>query len=276
MARNLEYYVAQLDHWPFEVGVDLSLKGSEKREELPFRAHIRLELNHPTDDGLCTAEEEALLVAVQEEILSSLDANDFCFVASVTHRNARTMVLYLREEPGEDSPINEVMEKVQTHKSRVMWEEDRAWAEYTDVLLPSENFQHQIRDRHLLKEFERQGDDCSEVHCIEPRFNVADEKKAEELAASLKDAGFGVKEITKVEANGNSSWRLVATAESPLGLAVLDEFRPTWLSLAREAGAQYDGWSAEVIPVAGDNNNTGCSGHLSGREEDYEGVERPQ
>ena len=110
MSQNLEYYVAQLDHWPFEVGVDLNLNSSERRNDLPFRAHIRLELNHPTDDGLCTAEEEALLVAVQEEIISGLAPEDHCLVAAVTHRNARTLVLYLREEPNESSPINAVME----------------------------------------------------------------------------------------------------------------------------------------------------------------------
>ena len=57
---------------------------------------------------------------------------------------------------------------------------------------------------------------------------------------------------------------------SPLGLAVLDEFRPRWLDLASGAGGRYEGWSAELIPVSGANNNHGAAGHLSGRDEDYE------
>ncbi len=278
MSRNLEYYVAQLDQWPFEVGVDLNLDTTVRKNGLPFRAHIRLELNHPTDDGLCTVEEEALLVAVQEEILCQLNSEDHCFVASVTHRNARTLVLYLREEPDSQAPINKAMEKVQTHKSRVMWEADAEWGEYNDVLLPSENFRHQIKDRHILKELERQGDDCSEIHSIEPRFNIAEREHADQLAKALQESGFKVKEIIKAEecANGDGEWRLTASAQSPLALAVLDEFRPVWLDLAEKLDAKYDGWSAEVIPVDGDNNNTGCDGHLSGKAEDYENVTKPE
>ncbi|MFT7619820.1 MAG: regulator of RNase E activity RraB [Planctomycetota bacterium] len=276
MSRNLEYYVAQLDHWPFEVGVDLNLDVSNCKKELPFRAHIRLELNHPTDDGLCTVEEEALLVAVQEEILSELDAKDNCFVASVTHRNARTLVFYMRQAPDSSAPINEAMEKIQTHKSHVMWEDDADWTEYSDVLMPSENFRHQIKDRSVLREFERRGDDCSELHNIEPRFAVSDAKSADALAEALRESGFGVKEIVQSENNGNSGWQLTGLAQSPLALAVLDEFRPVWLNLADKVGAEYAGWSAEVMPIDAEHDNTGCDGHLSGKAEDYTDVSKPE
>ncbi len=275
MSRNLEYYVAQLDQWPFEVGVNLGLEPSAQKSELPFRAHIRLELNHPTDDGLCTKEEEALLLAVQEEILATLSPENHCFVASVTHRNARTLVVYLRDEPDENAEINKVMEKVETHASKVMWESDPEWAEYTDHLFPSENFLHQIKDRRLLKEFDRRGDDCSEIHNIEPRFMMKSKEAAEALSSSLAESGFAVKEINKLEGDDSFSWCLIASAQSPLALAVLDEFRPIWIELATKADAKFDGWSAEVVPLDGGHDNTGCDGHLSGKAEDYEGAVKP-
>lgn len=275
MRSTFEFYMAKLDGWPFEVGVDLAAHDDERCAKMPYRWHLRFELNHPNEDGLASAEEEALLLAIQEEIEAALPEEGCRFVAAVTHRNAHTLVIYSNRLPEDGHPILKALEGIETHTTRVLHEEDASWDEYQDVLYPSAAFLHQIKDRRILREFERQGDDCGEVHSIEPRFVGLDKDGADRLAAALQERGFGIKGIDEVGQNGQCEWQVTAAAESPLALPILDDFRQTWMTLAEEAGGRYDGWSAELIPVTGANNNTGCDGHLSGVAEDYEGAVEP-
>jgi len=276
MRSTFEFYVAQLDGWPFEVGVDLGPGKEARFESMPFRWHLRFELNHPDANGLASAEEEALLLTIQEEIESAMPDDGCRFVAAVTHRKAHTLVIYSDSLPKDGHPILKALEGIQTHTTRVLHEEDPKWDEYRDVLFPSTGFLHQIKDRQVLREFERQGDDCGEVHSIEPRFVGLSKEGADGLTTALKSKGFSIKGVDEIGLNGQRDWQVTAAAESPLALSILDDFRQTWMGLAEEAGGRYDGWSAELVPVTGANNNTGCDGHLSGVSEDYvENIDNP-
>ncbi len=143
-----------------------------------------------------------------------------------------------------------------------MTADDPSWEEYRTILYPSDNFLHQIKDRRILKEFEKRGDDCCEVHSIEPRFVGLSQDGASGLAKALEERGFGVKGIDEVGANGNREFNVTGVALSPLALPILDDFRGVWIYLADSNGGRYDGWSAEVVPVDGHNYNTGARGHL--------------
>ena len=246
---NFDYYLASLDQMPFHVGVDMQLRDQTPQPDLPYRAHIRLELNHPTVDGLATLEEVALLREVEQQILGVLPAESFKLVAHVTHRSARTMIVYMRDEPIDDSDIvKSILGATESHAIRVIYEVDPEWTEYRDVLYPSERFEHQIRDRHVLDRFEKEGDDCARNHEIEPRFSGLEQEAAEKLKADLEEKGFKVLEVKEVGLNGNREWQVMAQAISPLALAILDDFRECWIALARKHGGHFDGWSADVMP----------------------------
>ncbi|MEZ6196222.1 MAG: DUF695 domain-containing protein [Planctomycetota bacterium] len=260
MRPNFEYYMASLDQWPFEVGVDLTARDRAPVAGKPFRVHLRLELNHASDDGLSTKEEDALLALIEDEILATLDPDGYELVASVTHRKARTLVLYSSRRPEDDPAIARALEKIETHTTKVMCEEDPGWDEYAEQLYPDTEMMHQIQDRRVLREFERCGDDAAEMHVIEPRFIGLDEAGAKALSESLSNLRYEIREMRR---GAGDEWIVTAAVKSPLGLAVLDEFRHTWLELARQTKGAYQGWSAEVVPVSGKNNNPGLGGHLN-------------
>jgi hypothetical protein len=250
MRPHFDYYIASLDRWPFHVGVNLELKEKAPLKALPWRAHVRIDLNHPTADGLCTQGEEAQLYDVEDAILSRLRAGEHCFVSQVTHRSRRTMVVYVKEQPKDGDPLYDALAAIATHTAQMIeCVHDPEWTEYREVLYPLPNFEHQIRDKKKLAHFEREGDDCAQLHAIEPTFIVKEPAGAEKLAAELKNAGFHVKGVTKVAEKGVKGWRVTAQVESPLALAILDDFRETWLELATKAGADYEGWNAELVPV---------------------------
>lgn len=269
MTMKLESYLSSLDGWPFEVQVDLAARERAPVAELPHRLHLRLELNHPTEVGLASAEEAALLSVIQEELLARVSASEAVLVAAVTHRKARTLVFYCAMGADTDGhPIQAAIDVVETHKTSLQSEQDPEWAEYLNVLYPDDNFLHQIKDRRVLKEFELRGDDCGEVHSIEPRFVGLTAEGAKGLASDLEKLGFDVKDMNESGLNGSREWIVTGIARSPLALPILDDFRANWINLARNAGGRYDGWSAEVVPVDGQNNNTGCSGHLFPEDND--------
>lgn len=249
MRPYFEYYTANLDRWPIEVGVDLTLHESAPIEGLQYRAHLRFNLNHPTADGLCCQEEAALLFAVEEEVLASLKEGSFSYAALVTHRERRTMILYLREEPSEGHPILKAVKRVETHTSLLQMESDPEWQEYKEFLYPDEGFRHQIKDRRVLQEFERRGDDPARLHSLEPVFTGLDEESALTLRQALEAVGFMVGDVSDVSQNGVANWSVVGKVKSPLALSILDDYRGIWMDLAAQHGGHYDGWSAEVLPV---------------------------
>ncbi len=249
MRPYFEYYTANLDRWPIELGVDLALIEKAPIAGLTHRVHLRLNLNHPTADGLCCQEESALLLAVEEEILSSLPKDSFCYVAHVTHRGRRTIILYMDGMPQPGQPLLDAVERVETHTTLLQFEEDPEWKEYLEYLYPNEGFRHQIKDRRVLKEFERRGDDPARNHSIEPVFSGLDEQGALELRKALESVGFMVGDVANVSNNGVTSWRVIGKVKSPLALSILDDYREIWMALAKEQGGHYDGWSAEVLPI---------------------------
>ncbi|MEE9391723.1 MAG: DUF695 domain-containing protein [Planctomycetota bacterium] len=264
MRPNFDYYMARLDDWPFEVGVDLSVREAVPIDGLQFRLHVRLGLNNPSDDGLSTKEEDALLALIEDEMLHTLDSADYRFVAAVTHRKARTLVFYSRHSQMEGEAIHKVLTDAKTHNAKVISEEDPEWTEYTDVLYPNEEMLHQIMDRKVLKEFDRRGDDPASIHAIEPCFVNLCEEGVEICRSGLEAEGFVVTDVSETSRNGTGAkeFSLKARVKSPLGLAILDDFRHSWLSIAKKAKGSYRGWSSELVPISGDNNDHGLGGHL--------------
>lgn len=257
MRPHFDYYIGALDRWPFHVGVNLALKSAAPVSGLEWRAHVRIDLNHPTADGLATNGEEAELYEVEDKILSHLKREDYCFVSQVTHRNRRTMVIYLREKPEENSKLMTGLESILNHKTAIIdCVHDPEWSEYKEVLYPQPNFEHQINDKKRLKEMERSGDDCSRLHAIDVSFHAPTPQAAEKLAAELKLVGFGVKSVLRAGGSESQGWRVIAEVESPLALSILDDFRETWFDTARRAGCRFDGWNAEIVPVEADGRPT--------------------
>lgn len=253
MRPHFDYYIGSLDRWPFHCGVNLSLKDAAPLEGLVWRAHVRIDLNHPTADGLATNDEEAELYNVEEQILARLAGDEHCFVSQVTHRNRRTMVIYLKTEAKEGHPLVQGIASVTTHKAAMIeCVNDPDWSEYLEFLYPQPNFEHQIRDRKTLKVMEERGDDCSRLHNITAEFWASDPAIAEKLAAEMKQLGFPVASIVKAEGADKGGWRITGIVKSPLAIAIIDDFREKWLALAESTGARYDGWRAEIVPVESD------------------------
>ena len=240
----VEYYITQSDEGSVKTELEIDYLDDAPQAERPWLVWAFLQLKEVDEDGLPT---EASMKGLSEVIeqLSERVSQEIDGIRVGQRFEEGWLELYFYA-PSAKKFQNIVAEVVGSdYALDVGTARDAKWEHYLYTLYPNALMLQQIQSRHILQEFQEEGDDFTKVREVEHYLGFLTEGHAKRVAEALSLQGFVEKAISynSSEEYGNT---LVVTKEHNLDKSLLEELAFMLITTAEKEHGIYVGWSSGV------------------------------
>ncbi|MDP5172276.1 MAG: DUF695 domain-containing protein [Bacteroidia bacterium] len=238
-----EFYFCSIEKHPASIMVDLAWE-----EFAPVRGHaelveVELLLLSPDGDGLSDTSEAPRLFAMEDQLAAGMAKSlNAWYVGRLTGKGKRVFYFYTPTSMDISHAVDATLEDFPEYNWLVKHQYDPEWTLYRELLLPSEEEAHLIRNRRAFDELARRGDTFSARRPVNHQFTFPTQKQAESF---LKKAGMG--SIAYQTEPKDSGTTLTFSTTHAMMRAELDEITWDFAQLAKSCKGSYLGWRSEVV-----------------------------
>ena len=240
MAHGWDTFIVRLDEQT-SGSIVLDLDASpDASPGLDTLLTARIELSHPGDHGMSTADEESDLAMVEdafEEYVSTQLTGRY--VGRITFRGRRVFYAYV---PG-SADVERGAIGFSGYEAILKTDEDPDWERFFRDLYPADDEFQCIMNRRVVAKLEESGDDLAVAREVEHWAYFDDAADAEAFAAAGVEAGYALRQRAEVEGRHKVQLHRV----EPVDLDSIDASTLTLFELARDHHGHYDGWETSVV-----------------------------
>lgn len=247
MNDNWNSYFCEVDGKVASIFLDLGLRGAAPAKRKPWLLWVRTYLMIPRADGLPSSDDQfQLLHSVEDKLVGAVSAAcKAVFSGRITTDGRREFYFYAQGQNNFQAAVEGTMDAFPEYKFEVGAEPDPDWSHYLNVLYPSDEDMQRIKNRGVLEVLEQKGDNPAITrdvwHWLYFR-SAADRRLAASKAGALGYTVDGTSKDSKYPLPfGLTLKRKQEATPEAIDDAVIELFR-----LAKEAGAEYDGWDTSV------------------------------
>lgn len=240
-----EFYFCSIEKHPASIMVDLAWE-----PHAPVRGHAELvevefALLSPDADGLSDTSEAPRLFALEDQLATAMSEDlNALYVGRLTGKGRRVFYFYAPTTLRVESLLGHTMQDYPEYLWFIRYQHDPAWKMFFELLLPSEEEAHLIKNRRALDELAQRGDQLQMKRPLVHQFTFPGEKQVQSF---LKKAAKSPKEGKVSEEKGH--WALCLTTQSSMLRQELDEQTWTFAQQAKAAGGTYLGWKTDIVKV---------------------------
>jgi uncharacterized protein (TIGR01619 family) len=243
---DFDVYFAMVDDMPATFLVDLAAGRNAPVETHDTRVQVRVTIQQPDEDGMCTREELEALGTVEDAMVAFLEERfDAIHVGHMISDGAMYVVAYASGEAvGEPE---QVFDDFDPGDYEIGWivEHDPEWGMLIEFMYPDTYAMQVIQNRRLLNVRAEHGDDPTLTHAVDHAARFETQAQAEAAAEDLRKAGFT---IDSVAANDDGSgWSVCFQRDERLDGDRPDAFCVEILDLLAAHEGNYDGWGAMIM-----------------------------
>jgi uncharacterized protein (TIGR01619 family) len=231
------------------VALDRSLRPKAPMASRPHLLWVKIQLRAPKPNGLSDRSESQALSGIEDQLSSQLKAACRAIEAGrVTTAGHRELYYYGADDAGFQGAVSAVMKQFGAYRLDMGSKTDPGWRQYLDVLFPAgEDFQ-KMSNMDVLGSLLDAGDTLEAVREVRHRIYFGAAADRQQFAAKVQALGYRIGR----EADGPADFpfgleiaRNQGVTPRQIDDAVLELYR-----LAKQAGAEYDGWEAALVAPA--------------------------
>lgn len=244
LPASWEFYFCSIEKHPASIMVDLAWE-----EHAPVKAHpelieVNIPLLSPDDDGLSDTTEAPRLFALEDQLAAGISSGiNGWYVGRMTGKGKRVFYFYAPTSLDARRVVERTLEDFPEYNWVVTHQFDPHWKLYQELLVPSEEEAHLIRNRRALDELVRRGDKLSKDRPITHQFRF---QQQAHLDYFLKKSGIGNRDKIDIREE-NTGLILKTTRRGSIERSKLDETTWDFAQLAKGFKGQYLGWRSEVV-----------------------------
>lgn len=224
--------------------VDLAWEAHAPVKAHPELIEVTIPLLSPDDDGLSDTSEAPRLFALEDQLAAGISAGiNGWYVGRMTGKGKRIFYFYAPTSLDARREVGKTLEDFPEYNYDVTHQYDPNWKLYCELLVPSEEEAHLIRNRRALDELARRGDALDRKRPIAHQFKF---QHRANLDYFLKKSGIGGRDKIDIQEEG-STLLLQITRRGTMERSTLDETTWDFAQLAKSFKGQYLGWRSEVI-----------------------------
>jgi uncharacterized protein (TIGR01619 family) len=247
VAEHWDSYFTNVNGVLASIALDLEIRKSIPDPSKPNLLWIWVYMESPREDGLSSDGEFEALCAI-EDCLTKVMADRFggVFCGRITTDGRREFYYYASSSDQLEAVVKDAMGQFRDYEFDCGSEPDPKWAQYLNVLYPSDEDRQRMENRHVLDVLERKGDTLQKPRDVWHWIYFRDQKDREEF----RDA------VTQLEYRLQSN-HTREDSEFPIGICIvrfqsvkLNEIDDAVIELFRLANmhnGDYDGWETKVI-----------------------------
>jgi|SRR5690348_1149706 len=245
--EDWNFYLCNVNGAPASIFLNLALHRVAPDRSRPILLWLSIHLRWPHENGLSDTSELGPLSAI-EEMLSEVmrDRFDAIYCGRITTEGRREFYFYGSHSDGLDSAVEVAAERSRSYQFESGFKEDKSWKLYSEVLYPSDEDGQRIKSRKVLDLLQERHDTLRRprdvLHWIYFR-SEADRMNFQKAVMALQ---YRV-QSTSVNEDYDFPFALCIVRFQSVSPEEIDDAVIELFRLARDHGANYDGWETEVI-----------------------------
>lgn len=244
MPASWEFYFCAIEKHPASMMVDLAWQPHAPVNAHPELIEVNLPLLSPDEDGLSDPSEAPRLFALEDQLAFGMSSHlNGWYVGRMTGKGKRIFYFYASTSMDVQREVNLILEDFPEYNWVVNHQYDPEWKLYRELLVPSEEEAHLIKNRRALDELARRGDRLQRPRPITHQFRFEAETQ---VSSFLQQAGLNREKEVSVWTT-EEGIQVSFTRESGVERHILDEVTWDFAQLSRKSGGSYLGWRSEVI-----------------------------
>ena len=242
--EDWNFYLTQIDDKPASISLNLALKKLIPVKEKTNLSWISVKLSLPTENGLITNEESAILFEIEDKILAKINPSNALYIGRMTNNGYRDFYFYSKNAESFKIEAEKISIEYPKYEISVHSKEDKNWNGYLDIYPNEMDFQS-ISNRSVLENLEKNGDDLTKAREVFHWIYFNNEIDRKKYIDEVVKENFEVAEKTydkKIEL----PFGLQIKRIDYVGYDKIDEYTLYLWKLAQEKNGDYDGWETSV------------------------------
>lgn len=242
-----EIYITYVDDRPAVILVDIGVSAVAPLPGLSKLVWLWVYLESPDDQGFPTDEEDEMLNDVEDAITDALEGIGTRYVGRITTDGRREFYFYASDT----QPFYEVVSKAVLSVSDYQFEidetDDVSWSHYQDVLFPTPEDFHQIRNQHVIARLQDEGDSIVKPRKVDHYANFKSETDREAFIAEAQSQGYETVSRPTLKDDAEMPYSVGLLREHAVDEQTIDEITFELFELAQKHHGEYDGWGSPVV-----------------------------
>jgi len=228
------------------VALDRSLRPKAPLASRPHLLWVKVQLRSPKPNGLSDRSELQALAGIEDQLSSQLKSVCRAIEAGrVTTAGRRELYYYGADDAGFQGAVAAVMQKFNAYTFDMGSTADPEWRQYLNVLFPTgEDFQ-KMSNMDVLGSLIDAGDTLQPVREVRHRIYFGAPTDRQQFAAKVKGLGYRIGR--EAEGPGDHPYGLEIARDQSVTPKQIDDAVLELYRLAKQAGAEYDGWEAALV-----------------------------
>lgn len=244
MPASWEFYLCVIERYPASMMVDLAWHPHAPVRQYPVLLEVDVSLLIPDEDGLSDPREAQRLFALEDQLAVGMSANlNGWYVGRMTRKGKRIFYFYAPTSTDVQQEVHKILGNFLEYNWMVIHQYDPQWILYRELLVPSEEEAHLIKNRRALDELVRRGDRLKRPRPITHQFQFESEHQ---VSVFLQQVGLHREQDASVRIN-EEGIQVSFIRESGIERHFLDGITWEFAQLGRKCGGSYLGWRSEVI-----------------------------
>jgi uncharacterized protein (TIGR01619 family) len=240
------HYVTTVNGALASVALDRRLRTKTPMASRPQLLWVKVQLRSPKPDGLSDRAEFETLAGIEDQLRSKLKAACRAIEAGrITTAGHRELVFYAANDEGFPDTVSAVMQNFNAYKFDMGSRADPDWRHYLDALFPTgENFQR-MSNMDVVDALLDAGDTLRPVRDVRHWLYFGTETDRQSFAVKVKALGY--KAGPETDGPQDHPFGLVIARNQSVTPDQIDNAVIELYRLAKEVGAEYEGWEAAVV-----------------------------
>ncbi len=215
----------------------------------PIVAHaelfeVTLSLLSPDEDGLSDTSEAPRLFALEDRLAAGVAAGlNGWYVGRMTGKGTRVFYFYAPTSLDADKVVGRTLQNFPEYEWKMHHQHDPQWKLYRELLVPSEEEAHLIKNRRALDELNHWGDQHQVERPVIHQFRFDKQKNLDLFLRKIGLQHQAQREISR----DNGDLLLKVEKTGTVIRSELDEITWDFAQIAKACRGQYLGWRSEVV-----------------------------
>jgi len=254
MSEGWDSYICNVNDKLASIRVDLGIRSTIPDPDRPWLLWVWVYFERPRPDGLSGGEEFDKLVALEDTLQAALEKKCGGVLAGcITTDGRREFYFYGSTPESFEETVKQSVGVSHGYKFDCDKQQDLAWAQYLNVLYPSDEQRQLIENRKLMDLLMEKGDKLElarDVHHWAYFKNQTDRKSFRDAIHVL---GYRI-ESENENSNSELCYGICIVKRQEMTPKAVDDAVIQLFRGSRSAHGEYDGWECQLIVDAKPSN----------------------
>jgi hypothetical protein len=244
-----ERYMKPVDGHPASLSINASIIESDAHEVLPYVGFIKVALQHPTQKGFLSDEEEPFLRFIEDSIEAAvLRYKVGACVGRIVSQGVAHFIYYLKYDFEWKDIAAFAFKQIDEYDYEAGSRIDSAWEVYEKLLWPNLREWQIIHNHHACDALQEQGDALTLARAVEHSIYFNDLATSSECMHYLEGKGF--KAIANAyDPKTERIWLRFYRQDIPFYTRI-DPLTLELIDISEQFLGEYDGWECSVIKAS--------------------------